>query len=62
MKSLFITIAAVSIAGMLAGCSGALDPRLGAALIYEEEITDNLRLQVVLKDEDLLEDSGWWLD
>lgn len=62
MKSLVITIAAMFITTMLAGCSGGLDPQLGAALIYEEEITDNLRLQVVLKDEDVLEDSGWLWD
>lgn len=62
MKSQVITIAAVVVTTMLAGCSGGLDPQLGAALIYEEEITDNLRLQVVLKDEDLLEDSGWLWD
>ena len=62
MKSLVITIAAVLITTMLAGCSGGLDPQLGAALIFEEEITDNIRAQIVLKDEDVLEDSGWFFD
>jgi len=58
--------------GFSASCSGSLDPVLGARLILEEQITDNVKAQVILGDDDLLqlgsdkddddEDEYWYWD
>lgn len=38
-----------------ASCSG-VDPALGARLIFEEQLTDQIKAQIILEDMDLLED------
>lgn len=42
------------ILGLAASCSGAVSPTLGARLIFEEQLTDNLKAQIILADTDLL--------
>ena len=45
----------VIILGLLASCGG-IDPALGARLIFEEQLTDQIKAQIILEDRDLLTD------
>lgn len=39
-----------------ASCGGAVNPALGARLIFEEQLTDQIKAQIILEDRDLLKD------
>jgi len=43
-----------SLIGLATACGGGVDPALGARLIYEEELTDNIKAQIILADDDIL--------
>ena len=51
-----VTAILLAIMGFGASCGGGVDPALGARLIFEEEITDQLKAQIILEDRDLLDD------
>lgn len=61
-RMLIAAIVLTAIGALASSCGGGLNPTLGAALIFEEEITDNIKAQIVLKDDDVLEDNqdGYW--
>ncbi|MCH7471379.1 hypothetical protein IIA79_00300 [bacterium] len=46
----------LAILALGASCTGGINPRLGAALIFEEQITDNIKARIILRDPDLLDD------
>lgn len=51
----FAIIIAIALSALLAGCGGGINPTLGARLIYEQEITDNIKAQIILAEDDILE-------
>ena len=48
-------VSAVTLA-LLASCGGSINPALGARLIFEEQLTDQIKAQIILEDRDLLKD------
>ncbi len=50
------TLAAALLVTLAAGCGSGIDPALGARLIFEEQLTDQIKAQVILQDMDLLND------
>jgi len=48
-------VTAITLA-LLASCGGSVNPALGARLIFEEQLTDQLKAQINLEDRDLLKD------
>lgn len=42
--------------GLLASCGGGINPALGARLVFEEQLTDQIKAQIILEDLDLLND------
>ena len=59
LKNLRMTLAmlAAALLMLLAGaCGSGIDPALGARLIFEEQITDQIKAQIILEDMDLLND------
>ena len=55
LKAPLLTLAAALLITVAAGCGSGIDPALGARLIFEEQLTDQIKAQVILQDMDLLE-------
>jgi hypothetical protein len=59
LKNLRMTLATLAAALLMlvaSACGSGIDPALGARLIFEEQITDQIKAQIILQDMDLLED------
>ncbi|MBN2083329.1 hypothetical protein JW859_14120 [bacterium] len=56
IRSTIVTAALFTVMGFGSSCGGGIDPALGARLIFEEELTDQLKAQIILEDRDLLND------
>jgi len=55
-RSILTGLATAIVLGLLASCGGSVNPALGARLIFEEQLTDQIKAQIILEDRDLLKD------
>ena len=51
----FTIVIAIALSALLTSCGGGISPTLGARLIFEEELTDNIKAQIILAEDDILE-------
>lgn len=57
-----LVVLLLSILGLLASCSGSVNPALGARLLYEQELAPGLTGQIILQDMNLLEEDDEYED
>jgi hypothetical protein len=55
-RSIFAGLASAIALALMGSCGGSVNPALGARLIFEEQLTDQLKAQIILEDRDLLKD------
>jgi len=55
-RSIFAGFASAIALALMGSCGGSVNPALGARLIFEEQLTDQLKAQIILEDRDLLKD------
>jgi hypothetical protein len=51
----FAIVVTLALSALFTSCGGGINPTLGARLIYEQEIADNLKAQIILAEDDILE-------